>query len=435
MIFPSSRLFTVVDCVRVLFLLAVVLTMIVVVDGAADTPDSNSKKKELCVNDHGVFIGLATDEDAYTSIPGSKGTEVDAIRQSWIVTSTAAGEEGPKNSYAEQFLQVLPDTGRTYPTSKKAASDNGGGGGGGGHSHSHGGHHDLTDVNELEGDSPYVAFQFKVTKDTKHTISEGIHTLFIRWTGGDTVGGGDSFFAVLYKLPNNKKHSKVLIHGQQTVKPAVVPIDAGMSKFAGCCYDMVTHACPCYSVEPTSNVTCPYFIERSKASDYGIQCVVGGGAMVIIKAPQWYLFAGQDNGDVMDFDSEPWDVTCEADGSNTRDSGHDFPSWVLDHGTYQLRVYAREDGTALDGIYLAGPNGDAPLISKRYTKGDSSFCVEQAFYQSIWFVSSISVTIVLLCVGSIGYYIMNYTDGAGKEILNSVLTKPAQAVRYVYVES
>jgi len=31
---------------------------------------------------------------------------------------------------------------------------------------------------------------------------------------------------------------------------------------------------------------------------------VGGGAMVIIKSPQWYLFAGQENGDV-NFDSEP----------------------------------------------------------------------------------------------------------------------------------
>merc|ERR1719162_2389386 len=97
------------------------LLVAVVVDGAATaTTDStsNTKKKELCVNDHGVFIGLATDEDAYTSIPGAIGTEVDAIRQSWIVTSTATGGEGPKNSYAEQFLQVLPDTGRTYPTSK-----------------------------------------------------------------------------------------------------------------------------------------------------------------------------------------------------------------------------------------------------------------------------------------------------------------------------
>merc|ERR1712166_462738 len=129
--------------------------------------------------------------------------------------------------------------------------------------------------------------------------------------------------------------------------------------------------------------------------------------MVIIKHPLWYLFAGQEDGDIMDFDSEPWDVTCEADGSNTKDSGHDFPSWVLDHGSYELRLYAREDGTALDGIYIAGPNGDAPLISKRYTKGGSSYCKEESFFSSVLFVSSISIISVFAIVGSIIYYIYN----------------------------
>ena len=182
-------------------------------------------------------------------------------------------------------------------------------------------------------------------------------------------------------------------------------------------------------------MTCPYFIDRTDASTFGIQCSVGGGAMVIIKHPLWYLFAGQEDGDIMDFDSEPWDVTCEADGSNTKDSGHDFPSWVLDHGSYELRLYAREDGTALDGIYIAGPNGDAPLISKRYTKGGSSFCQEESFFSSVLFVSSISIISVFAIVGSIVYYIYNYTDGQGKDILSTVLSKPAQAVRYVYVET
>ena len=224
--------------IRSLLLAVIMIILIIVVvdvDGSSTTDSkSNSNSKELCVDDHGVFIGLATDEDAYTSISGSVGTEVDSIPQSWILTSTTDGD-GPKNSYDGQFLQVLPDSGRTYPTSKSA-----GGSGGGGHGH--GGHDALTDPNSLEGDSPYVSFQFKVTKDKKGNNAgggEGIHTLFIRWTGGDTVGGGDSFFVVLYKLPKNKKKSKELIHGQQTVKPAVVPIDAGMSKYAGCCYDMV----------------------------------------------------------------------------------------------------------------------------------------------------------------------------------------------------
>ena len=228
--------------IRSLLLAVIMIILIIVVvdvDGSSTT-DSNSNSKELCVDDHGVFIGLATDEDAYTSISGSVGTEVDSIPQSWILTSTTDGD-GPKNSYDGQFLQVLPDSGRTYPTSKSTGGSGSGGGG-----HGHGGHDALTDPNSLEGDSPYVSFQFKVTKDKKGNNGgggEGIHTLFIRWTGGDTVGGGDSFFVVLYKLPKNKRKSKELIHGQQTVKPAVVPIDAGMSKYAGCCYDMVRFLC------------------------------------------------------------------------------------------------------------------------------------------------------------------------------------------------
>ena len=68
-----------------------------------------------------------------------------------------------------------------------------------------------------------------------------------------------------------------------------------------------------------------------------------------VQAPLWYLFAGQEYGNVMgapraqplapghgplttvlratspaDFDSEPWDMTCEAAGIGTADSGKDF---------------------------------------------------------------------------------------------------------------
>eukprot|EP00957_Ditylum_brightwellii_P194784 14836780-Ditylum_brightwellii.AAC.1 len=82
--------------------------------------------------------------------------------------------------------------------------------------------------------------------------------------------------------------------------------------------------------------------------------------MDIIQGPKWYLYAGQEMGNVMDFDSEPWDATCEAEGSNTRDSGENFPSWDLEKGDYELRIYAREDGTALDAIYIAGPGAEAP---------------------------------------------------------------------------
>lgn len=74
------------------------------------------------------------------------------------------------------------------------------------------------------------------------------------------------------------------------------------------------------------------------------------------------------------FNSQPWDATCEAEGSNTADSGHDFPSWELPSGDYELRFYAREDGTALDAIYVAGPKAAAPGISQSYHQGESTLC-------------------------------------------------------------
>ena len=80
----------------------------------------------------------------------------------------------------------------------------------------------------------------------------------------------------------------------------------------------------------------------------------------------------------MDFADEPWDATCEANGSNTHDSGHDFPSWYLEEGDYDLRIYAREDGTALDGIYVAGPDSVAPGITSKYNAGDSTLCSRES---------------------------------------------------------
>jgi len=378
------------------------------------TAAQQTAAKTLCSDSTGVFLGLATDEFAYETVAGgNKGggpdDEAENEPQSWTMTSDASDAHsgkpptGPTNSYDGRFLQVLPDSGRSYP-------------GRGGHlKHA-------AQLDDVDIKSPYVNFNLRV--DREHA---GIHTLFLRWTGGDTVGGGDSLYVVLYKKESKSK--RTLVHGQQTVKPAVVPIDAGMSRYAGCCYDMVTHACPCFSEVPT-NATCPTerFIDRVRASTFGVQCLVGGGAMTIVKAPEWYLYAGQEAGDVMDFDSEPWDVTCEADGSNTRDSGHDFPSWVLEKGEYDLRIYAREDGTALDAIYVAGPRGRAPTVSRRYAKGDSTICVTP----SLGAGKVVGFAAAGLCVVLLVWFA---STRPGKEILGTVLSKPAQAVRYVYIDN
>ena len=63
----------------------------------------------------------------------------------------------------------------------------------------------------------------------------------------------------------------------------------------------------------------------------------------------------QNYGNVMDFDSEPWDATCEAEGVGTADNGLDRAEWQLDVGDYSLRMYAREDGTAVDALILTTP--------------------------------------------------------------------------------
>jgi hypothetical protein len=128
----------------------------------------------------------------------------------------------------------------------------------------------------------------------------------------------------------------------------------------------------------------------------------------------------------MDFDSEPWDVTCEADGSNTRDSSHDFPSWELDSGIYELRIYAREDGTALDAIYVAGPTGKAPAVSQRYSAGDSTICPHQPVAGKIVGYSILGFAVVFLAWFT--------STSRGKAIMGTVLTNPRNAVRYVYVE-
>jgi hypothetical protein len=186
------------------------------------------QQKVLCADSQGVFLGLATDVDAYSTIQGVRGDKENANDgdndpQNWVLTKednadshTGKAPTGPQHSYAGKYLQVLPDSGRSYP--------------GRGEHPQH--------AKDLDGNSPYVSFLMKVTRE-----GEGIHTLFLRWTGGDTVGGGDSLYVVLYKKERNDK--KNLVRGQQTVKPAVVPIDAGMSRFAGCCYDMVSYDYDC----------------------------------------------------------------------------------------------------------------------------------------------------------------------------------------------
>lgn len=308
---------------------------------------------DLCANEHGIFIGLASDESVYDSVPGSALNET-SREQQWKLVDEY--DSGPRNSFSGQYLQVLPDERRSYPSRGMA----------------------LTDPSQLSG-TPYVKFRLQVA-------SSGWHTLFLRWTGGDMVGGGDSLFVT---MRSTKK--KRFLSGQRTLKPKTVPVSTNLRTYAGCCYNASTHACPCVAANPV-NDDCN-FIDREKAASFGVQCPVGPGAMEFVDSPRWYLFAGQDVGNVMDFDAEPWDATCEAEGSNTYDSGSDFASWNLAAGAYELHIYAREDGTALDAIYVAGPKARAPALLKRFVAGDSTSCKQATNH------SSVAGTVFLALVG------------------------------------
>jgi len=311
-------------------------------------PTCFAAKQILCADPHsGAFVGLAADVDTYDSIPGSKSA-ADQLDQKWtLVEERSASNEsnntGPIHSFTGKYLQVLPDVGRSYPGRER-----------------------LSNVQTLLETSPYIQYEIYVEK-------EGWHTLFLRWTGGDDIGGGDSLYVAMLQGDNAKVGRTVT--GQRSLKPLMVPIDASATSFAGCCYNGRTHACDCVKTAPAeTDPHCPNFVPQHQAAGYGIQCPLGPGAMQFVKEPTWYLFAGQSVGNVEDFTAEPWDATCEANGSNTADSGADVASWFLTKGTYSFAIFAREDGTAFDGFYIAGPDSDAPLIQTSFAEGDSTVC-------------------------------------------------------------
>lgn len=82
----------------------------------------------------------------------------------------------------------------------------------------------LTSPEQLEGVSPAVTFTIRAEKS-------GTHLLFLRWTGGDNFGGGDSLYVALKDKKTNK-----YVSGAETIKPAVEAIDGPLSNFGGCCY-------------------------------------------------------------------------------------------------------------------------------------------------------------------------------------------------------
>ena len=114
---------------------------------------------------------------------------------------------------------------------------------------------------------------------------------------------------------------------------------------------------------------------------------------------------------MMDFDSEPWDATCEAAGQGTADTGLNLPQWDLNKGDYFLRLYPREDGTALDAVAIVAPGGDAPN-AVRLARGDSTLCpANEAPAASIAASAAhglgfSDVTLIVLAIGLVAYGIL-----------------------------
>tara|TARA_B100001109_G_scaffold230781_1_gene207557 strand:+ start:423 stop:1223 length:801 start_codon:yes stop_codon:yes gene_type:complete len=172
------------------------------------------------------------------------------------------------------------------------------------------------------------------------------------------------------------------VRGVPTWRDQKVGIGDTPGMFSGCCYSMTTHACPCYTEDAaTAEAACTadegYWQTTADAVGFGATCVAGEGKMEQL-APEWYEFAGQEYGNVMDFASEPWDATCEAQGTGTADSGRDEAVWQLAAGNYVLKFYPREDGTALDAIYLAPFNARNP-DSVVLAPGESSICADTSW--------------------------------------------------------
>ena len=124
---------------------------------------SQQQQPVLCPSaDTGAIIGLASDGHYNVRLPldggGSGGNP-----ERWTVINEVAGE-GPQNSFTGSYMQVLPD--------------------------------DSDDYNDIYGPGSFTMtgldFAFDVT-------TEGLYTLWLRWTAGDTVGGGDSLYAVVRK--------------------------------------------------------------------------------------------------------------------------------------------------------------------------------------------------------------------------------------------
>ena len=304
--------------------------------GAVGQPSTRATQSVLCPNADGAIVGLVADMQQYVRPPADAGAGGTNPEMWQLVTE---GATGPQNSFSGKYMQVLPDDHDTY--------------------------------NDIYGPGSFTMtgldWAFDVT-------TAGMHTLFLRWTAGDTVGGGDSLYVVVRKASTDEVQT-----GPDTLRPLMVPISQVPGQFTGCCYNMNTHACPCYTPAMNQSLLCTratsgYWQSIERTSHWGDtrMCEDAHGTQENVAAPRWYLYSGQDVGNVMDFASNPWDATCEAEGTGTADSGHDYARWNLEVGRYHIVFYPREDGTAVNAFYMTPPGVQPPTAATVLTAGASS---------------------------------------------------------------
>lgn len=245
-----------------------------------------------CRNAYGQILALAADEH-YRVIPAQGSLRAGSEMEVWAPVSAATPAPGGacKNSFTGRYLQVLPDDRDTY--------------------------------NELSHEK--LSFKMTGLEFAFKVDMPGVHTASLRWTGGDSVGGGDSMYVTVWDATSGK-----LMPGVSTFKPSTEDILDAPGKYAGCCYDPITHQCPCFeSTEVTNHSAGPPSCVAPKGAWQSIEtirtmasamqtgshrrvqqyrCETGHGELERV-SPLWYLFAGQAYGNVMDFDSEPWDST------------------------------------------------------------------------------------------------------------------------------
>jgi len=162
------------------------------------------------------------------------------------------------NSFTGRYMQVLPSDGRLQINPNA-----------------------LWENADLLLQLPQLIFKLRVTH-------HGLHTVYLRWAGGDMFGGGDSVYVAMYDGKGK------LAPGVSTLKPVSLPIQD--TYFAGCCYNMYWHVCVC--IPPAHS--CPnythgglnLFVNKTFAASRGITCNAPNNQLERLHAPRWYEFAG-----------------------------------------------------------------------------------------------------------------------------------------------